>query len=163
MTADTMSIGDAAQEAGVTTRTLRYYEQLGLLPPATRSVGGARRYTGADVERVARIRRLQDLLGHDLDQIRRVLVAEDRLAALRAEWQGDASAERREEILTEATEINNELRAQVRARLAALGDFAEELEETAKRYRKVARELRSTTGRRAPSAPASGPSGATSR
>jgi DNA-binding transcriptional MerR regulator len=163
MTADTMSIGDAAEEAGVTTRTLRYYEQLGLLPPATRSVGGARRYTGADVERVARIRRLQDLLGHDLDQIRRVLVAEDRLAALRAEWQGDASAERREEILTEATEINNELRTQVRARLAALSDFAEELEKTAKRYRKVARELRSTTGRRAPSAPASEPSGATSR
>jgi len=163
MTAKTMSIGDAAEEAGVTTRTLRYYEQLGLLPPATRSVGGARRYTGADIERVARIRRLQDLLGQDLDQIRRVLVAEDRLAELRAEWQGDASEERREEILTEATEINNELRAQVRARLAALSDFAEELEETAKRYRKVARELRSTGGRRAPSAPASEPSDATSR
>ena len=163
MTVKTMSIGDAAEEAGVTTRTLRYYEQLGLLPPATRSVGGARRYTGADIERVARIRRLQDLLGQDLDQIRRVLVAEDRLAELRAEWQSDASEERREEILTEATEINNELRAQVRARLAALSDFAEELEATAKRYRKVARELRSTGARRVPSAPASEPSAATSR
>jgi DNA-binding transcriptional MerR regulator len=163
MTAATMSIGDAAEEARVTTRTLRYYEQLGLLPPPTRSVGGARRYTGADIERVARIRRLQDLLGHDLDEIRRVLVAEDRLAALRAEWEGDASVARREEILTEATEINNELRAQVRARLAALGDFADELEETARRYRKVARELRATAGRRAPSAPASEPSAATSR
>ena len=163
MTVKTMSIGDAAEEAGVTTRTLRYYEQLGLLPPATRSVGGARRYTGADIERVARIRRLQDLLGQDLDQIRRVLVAEDRLAELRAEWQSDASEERREEILTEATEINNELRAQVRARLAALSDLAEELEETAKRYRKVARELRSRGARRVPSAPASEPSAATSR
>jgi DNA-binding transcriptional MerR regulator len=141
MNGATMSIGDAAEEAGVTTRTLRYYEQLGLLT-ASRSVGGARRYTEADVERVARIRRLQDLLGHDLDQIRRVLAAEDRRAELRAEWNSDASVERRRELLTEAIEINNELRAQVKARLAALTAFADELEETARACRRAARELK---------------------
>jgi DNA-binding transcriptional MerR regulator len=138
----TMPIGLAAEEAGVTTRTLRYYEQLGLVTPTTRSEGGARRYSDLDVERVARIRRLQDLLGHDLDQIRRVLAAEDRLAELRAEWQADASTPRKEEILAEATDINNSLRAQVKARIDALNAFADELEEKARTYRKVARELR---------------------
>jgi MerR family transcriptional regulator, repressor of the yfmOP operon len=139
---DTMSIGSAAEEAGVTTRTLRYYEQLGLLKPAARSVGGARRYTSADVARVARIRQLQDLLGQDLEQIRRVLVAEDRNAELREEWHSDATPQRREQILAEAMEINNSLRAQVRARQAALDDFAAELEEKARLHRKIARELR---------------------
>jgi DNA-binding transcriptional MerR regulator len=137
----TVSIGRAAEQAGVTTRTLRYYEQLGLLTPAGRSVGGARRYAPEDVERVARIRRLQDLLGQDLEQIRRVLDAEDRLAELRAEW-ADATVTRREALLAEATELNSILRAQVRSRLAALEEFEQELEETARRYRKVARELR---------------------
>jgi DNA-binding transcriptional MerR regulator len=137
----TVSIGQAAEQAGVTTRTLRYYEQLGLLTPAARSVGGARRYAPEDVERVARIRRLQELLGQDLEQIRRVLDAEDRLAELRAEW-ADATVTRREALLAEATELNNILRAQVRSRLAALEEFERELEETARRYRKVAKELR---------------------
>jgi DNA-binding transcriptional MerR regulator len=137
-----MSIGMAAEEAGVTTRTLRYYEQLGLLPPTARSVGGARRYTAADLDRVARIRRLQDLLGQDLEQIRRVLGAEDRLAELRHEWQADAALARREEILAEVMEINDALRAEVHTRLAALKDFAAELEDKARLHRKVGKELR---------------------
>ena len=127
MTAPLLTIGRAADQAGVTTRTLRYYEQLDLLTPAGRSVGGARRYSPADVERVARIRQLQDLLGHDLEQIRRVLLAEDRLAEMRAEWRAGASPARQQELLAEATDINNSLRAQVKARSAALQSFADEL------------------------------------
>jgi DNA-binding transcriptional MerR regulator len=136
-----LSIGRAAAAAGVTTRTLRYYEQLGLLAPTPRSVGGARRYAEADLERVARIRQLQDLLGHDLDQVGRVLAAEDRLAELRAEWASHDDRAHRGVILAEATEINNSLRAQVKARLGALSAFAAELEDKAARYREVASEL----------------------
>ena len=136
-----LSIGRAADAAGVTTRTLRYYEQLGLLAPTTRSVGGARRYASEDLERVARIRRLQELLGHDLEQVKLVLAAEDRLAELRAEWNAHVHRTRRAAILAEATDINNSLRAQVEARLGALSAFAAELEEKAAVYRKVAEEL----------------------
>ena len=142
MTAPLLTIGRAADEAGVTARTLRYYEQLGLLTPAGRSVGGARRYSAEDVERVGRIRQLQDLLGHDLEQIRRVLQVEDRLAVMRQEWRAGASPARQEELLAEATDLNNSLRAQVQARSAALRAFADELDETARRYRRIARDLR---------------------
>ena len=141
MTTALLTIGRAADQAGVTARTLRYYEQLGLLAPTARSVGGARRYGPDDLERVARIRRLQGLLGQDLEQVRRVLLAEDRLAELRAEWNADADRDHRATILAEATDINNSLRAQVQARLGALADFAAELEEKAARYRQVAEEL----------------------
>jgi DNA-binding transcriptional MerR regulator len=144
-----LSIGRAAEAAGVTTRTLRYYEQLGLLAATARSVGGARRYSADDLERVARIRQLQGLLGQDLEQVRRVLAAEDRLAELRAEWDADADRAHRATILAEATDINNSLRAQVQAKVAALADFATELEEKAARYRQVAEELDAEDARRA--------------
>jgi DNA-binding transcriptional MerR regulator len=136
------TIGQAAAVAGVTPRTLRYYEELGLLTPSGRSTGGARRYDDADIERLGRIRQLQDLLGHDLEQIRRVMAAEDRLAELRVEWQGGALDRRRQqEILAEAMEINATMRAQVRRRIDALQAFADELEEKARRYREFSREL----------------------
>ena len=138
-----MSIGRAAHEASVTTRTLRYYEQLGLVTPVARSVGGARRYAAADLERVARIRQLQDLLGHDLEQVGRVLRAEDRLAELRAEWRSDepvdGPARRSSPRRSTSTTASG---AQVRARQGALASFADGLEEKARLYRKVAKELR---------------------
>ncbi len=141
-----LTIGQAAAAAGVTPRTLRYYEELGLLTPSGRSSGGARRYSDVDLERMARIRQLQDLLGHDLEQIRRVVVAEDRLAELRSEWDRGALNQRRQaEILAEATEINASMRAQVRGRIDALQAFAGELEEKAQRYRDFSRELQAST------------------
>jgi DNA-binding transcriptional MerR regulator len=136
------TIGQAAAVAGVTPRTLRYYEELGLLTPSGRSTGGARRYDDADIERLGRIRQLQDLLGHDLEQIRRVMAAEDRLSELRVEWQGGAlDGRRQQEILAEAMEINATMRAQVRRRIDALQAFADELEEKARRYGEFSREL----------------------
>ena len=60
-------IGEIADAAGVSTRTLRYYEELGLVSPSGHSPGGARRYSDADLARVLRIRELQDLVGFNLD------------------------------------------------------------------------------------------------
>jgi DNA-binding transcriptional MerR regulator len=119
-----LTIGEAADRAGVSTRTLRYYEQRGLLAPARRTVGGPRRYTDADVARVARIRQLQGLLGDDLDRIGAVLDADDRLASGR--------------ILPRDIEINDELRARVADKRLALEALAEELEGRARLYERVA-------------------------
>ena len=65
--------GEAAERAGVSSRTLRWYEERGLLVPTGYSVGGARRYSEEDVARLVHIRELQSLLGFDLDEIRDVL------------------------------------------------------------------------------------------
>ena len=45
-----MNIGNAASESGVTAKTIRYYESIGLIPPATRAENGYRNYTEFDVE-----------------------------------------------------------------------------------------------------------------
>jgi MerR family transcriptional regulator, repressor of the yfmOP operon len=137
-----MRIGEAAARAAVSPRTLRYYEELGLLSPSGRSPGGNRRYSEADVERVLRIRELKDLMGFDLDHIRAVVGAEARLGELREQYLSGADAARRRELLLEAIEINDRLRGGVRDKLARTQEFLAGLEAKAARYREVLVELK---------------------
>jgi MerR family transcriptional regulator, repressor of the yfmOP operon len=138
-----LRIGEAARLAGVSPRTLRYYQELGLLQPSGRTPGGARRYDKVDVERLCRIRELQELMGFNLEEIAVVVQAEDRLAGLRAEWQAGQPVERREEILYEARELNRRLQSRVRANLERLGTFLTDLEARAARYDETEAELKS--------------------
>ncbi|MDA8184979.1 MAG: MerR family transcriptional regulator [Acidimicrobiales bacterium] len=136
-----LRIGEAAEQAGVSCRTLRYYEELGLVVPAGHSAGGARRYTDADVARLQRIRELQELLGFDLGEIRTIMRSEDQLAALRSEYQAGGDVARRKEILAEAMQINARLRAMVKAKRDRLDAMLEDLGARAKRNRVRARDL----------------------
>jgi DNA-binding transcriptional MerR regulator len=67
-----LKIGDFARLAGTNLRTLRYYEELGLMLPASRSSGGFRYYRRTDLNRLEMIRGLQDL-GLALDRIRELM------------------------------------------------------------------------------------------
>lgn len=136
-----LRIGEAAARAGVSCRTLRYYEELGLLVPSEAREGGARRYSEADVARLLRIREMQELIGFDLVEIGVVLRAEDRLAELRREYRTGADPSRQEAILAEAVEINDRLRARVRAKLAELEQVLSDLDAKARRYRELSRKL----------------------
>ncbi len=64
-----LTIGQLAKAAGVTTPTIRYYEEIGLLPPAGRSAAGQRIYEKRDLERLTFIRRCRDF-GFSIDQVR---------------------------------------------------------------------------------------------
>ena len=98
-----LRIGEVAELIGTTTRTIRYYEEIGLLPRAAdREQGKHRCYTQADVERVREIVRLRDLLGLSLDQLSTLLEAETARAELRREWQFADSVPERRRILDEA-------------------------------------------------------------
>jgi DNA-binding transcriptional MerR regulator len=81
-----LRIGEVAELTGTTPRTIRYYEEIGLLPGAARAHGKHRCYTEADVERVREIIRLRDLLGLSLDQLSELLAAETARAELRREY-----------------------------------------------------------------------------
>src|SRR5204862_541846 len=69
-----LKIGDFARLAQTNLRTLRYYEELGLITPASRSQGGFRYYRRTDLNRVQMIRDLQEL-GLHLDRIRELISA----------------------------------------------------------------------------------------
>ena len=125
-----LRIGDLARRAGTTPRTIRYYEELGLLPAAAeRDAGRHRTYSEDDVERLEQLLRLKDLLGLTLEELRGVVEAEDARNALREEWgHGTPSRERREEILTEALEHIAHQRALVQRRRDKLDALQAELE-----------------------------------
>ncbi|MGH2404561.1 MAG: heavy metal-responsive transcriptional regulator [bacterium] len=72
-----MRIGKFAEQAGVNAKTVRYYEELGLLPPAPRTESGYRQYAEKDVERLEFIRSAKGL-GVSLDEIKEVLAFRDR-------------------------------------------------------------------------------------
>jgi MerR family copper efflux transcriptional regulator len=67
-----MRIGELAQKAGVTPRTIRYYENLGLLSPSEREGKGFRYYTEAELTRLRKIDALQSL-GLSLDEISSII------------------------------------------------------------------------------------------
>src|SRR5271155_1047108 len=97
-------IGEIAKLTGVTTRTLRYWEELELLQPSAYQ-SGARLYAPSDVARVNRIRNLQELLGFSLAEVRAVLDTEDVdvLDRVRSEPKaGGVSRPRRRALLEEA-------------------------------------------------------------
>lgn len=67
-----MTIGKIAGEAGCTVPTVRYYEEIGLLPEASRRAGGHRVYGDADVSRLNFIRRCRDF-GFSIEQVKEFL------------------------------------------------------------------------------------------
>ena len=98
-----LRIGEVAEPLGTTTRTIRYYEEIGLLGGGDREAGRHRTYEEADVERLRDALRFKQLLGLSLDELKTLLEAEEARAALRTEWREDNPGERRRrEILEQA-------------------------------------------------------------
>jgi DNA-binding transcriptional MerR regulator len=101
--AQTLRIGEVAELTGTTPRTIRYYEEIGLLGAVTeRTLGKHRSYTEADVERIHQIVRLRDLLGLSLEQLSQLLEAETARADLRREYQHAEAPAARRRILEQA-------------------------------------------------------------
>ncbi len=73
-----MQIGEVAARTELSLRTIRHYEETGLVTPSARSQGGFRLYTDNDVQRLMVIRRMKPL-GFTLEQMRDLLDATDRL------------------------------------------------------------------------------------
>jgi len=72
-----LAIGTLAKRTGTNVQTIRYYEQIGLLPEPGRTGGGQRRYGEDDLDRLAFVRHARDL-GFGLDAIRELLDLSDR-------------------------------------------------------------------------------------
>ncbi|MFI7618990.1 MerR family transcriptional regulator [Micromonospora echinofusca] len=73
-----MQIGEAAERVGLSIRTIRHYEEAGLIVPSARSEGGFRLYTAPDLDRLAVVKRMKPL-GFTLDEMRDLLAVLDAL------------------------------------------------------------------------------------
>jgi DNA-binding transcriptional MerR regulator len=137
-------ISDAATRVGVSARTLRYYEELGLLTPPR---GGARRTPPHDLAHLQRILELREVLGMNLDEIREFLALETRLDELRASYRATKDATSRKALdeqkatLQEALVLNESLAEQISAKLARMDGFRSKLRNDAQRCRELLTEL----------------------
>jgi len=129
-TEPTLRIGEVADRTGVTPRTIRYWEEIGLLGAGhERPEGKHRLYAEADVERISEIVRLRDLLGLSLEQLSQLLEAESARAQLRRELtKTEAPAERKRLLEEVQRHISTQLDL-VRERLTELTQLATELEQ----------------------------------
>jgi DNA-binding transcriptional MerR regulator len=140
-------ISDAAATAGVSARTLRYYEELGLLAPSLYTPGGERRYTEDDLLHLKRILELREVLGMNLEEIKEFLSFEGRLDQLRADYHAAKGATTKRAIreqkatLSEALELNEALAEQLNAKLARMDSFRAKLAADAQRCRDLLAEL----------------------
>jgi MerR family transcriptional regulator, repressor of the yfmOP operon len=124
----TYRIGEVAERVGVTTRTIRYYEELGLLGSASsRAKGTHRLYTEADIARLEELMRLRDLLGLSLEELLALADVEEARAALRNQGAETASDRERARIIEEAIPVVERQLELVRRRQDRLAAFADEL------------------------------------
>ena len=142
MSVTALRIGEVAQRVGVTPRTIRYYEELGLLGSGSeREKGSHRTYAETDVARLQELIRLRDLLGLTLEELVELAEAEEARAALRGRWAEDPSDEERLRIVEEAIPHVERQLGLVRGRQATLEEFAAELETKLSTLRRRRREL----------------------
>jgi MerR family transcriptional regulator, repressor of the yfmOP operon len=125
-----MRIGEVAQLTGTTPRTIRYYEEIGLLGPAPhREQGKHRAYTPADVERIKEIVRLRDLLGLSLEQLSQLVEAETARAEIRREYRATEDPDRQKALLRQSLGYIETQLELVATRLAELTKLEQELNE----------------------------------
>ncbi|TAK74582.1 MAG: MerR family transcriptional regulator [Dehalococcoidia bacterium] len=120
-------IGEVAERTGVTQRTLRFYEEKGLLDPPERMEGGFRLYSEDDINRVTYIRRLQELLGFTLSEIKEMVDAEEEMQQIAATRRPDlALSERVERVSTLVAALSRQLEV-IEHKVTHLSAMKEEL------------------------------------
>ncbi|HEU4705640.1 MAG TPA: MerR family transcriptional regulator [Solirubrobacterales bacterium] len=137
-----LRIGEVAKLAGTTPRTIRYYEEIGLLPATeTRRPGAHRTYAEADVDRLTELLRLKDLLGLSLEELKELVEAEGARAELRREWRGGVEDPvRRRQILEESLTYTSRQLALVRRRRNEIAKLEAELIARRRRVQTLLRE-----------------------
>jgi MerR family transcriptional regulator, repressor of the yfmOP operon len=137
-------IGAVAERTGLTPRTIRYYEEIGLLPgPPERRKGEHRAYDDGDVERLTELTRLRDLLNLSLDELKALVEAEEARAAIRKQFHETTSAGERIKLLDAALPHVETQLGLVRNRMQELERLESELVEKRKAILARKRELAS--------------------
>lgn len=121
-------IQEVAEEIGLTTRAIRYYEELGLLEPAARSEGDYRLYDASDLERLRTIKELRDGAGFSLAQVGQMLEDEAARERNRERYRSSQDPAERRAILADALARVDSQVATLRAKRERLDGMIAEAE-----------------------------------
>ncbi len=137
----TFTIEQMAAKTGLTKRTLRYYEEVGLLPPTDRTEGNYRRYTEADLKRLDDIKKLRDLLGFSLADIREIMEAEDERGQIKVAYKNETEAAAKVAQLDRSDELIRVQLHLIEQKLIGLEEMRTALQTKIERHQHVREEL----------------------
>src|SRR5437773_5048001 len=136
------TIEQVATRTDLTKRTLRYYEEVGLLPPADRTEGNYRRYSEADIQRIERIKELRNLLGFSLSDIRQLLQAEEERGLIKMAYQQETDADGKIAQLNRADELIREQLHLIEQKISGLEQMRSSLFTKLERHQQKRKELK---------------------
>ncbi len=135
------TIEQVSAQTGLTKRTLRYYEEVGLLPPTDRTEGNYRRYTEADVKRLDKIKKLRDLLGFSLADIREIMEAEDERGQIKVAYKNATEAAAKIDQLDRADELIRRQLHLIEQKMIGLEEMRTALQAKIEHHKHVREEL----------------------
>lgn len=135
------TIEQVSAQTGLTKRTLRYYEEVGLLPPTDRTEGNYRRYTEADIKRLDKIKKLRDLLGFSLADIREIMEAEDERGQIKVAYKNATKAAAKIEQLDRADELIRKQLHLIEQKMIGLEEMRTALQAKIEHHKHVREEL----------------------
>ena len=136
------TIEQVAKRTGLTKRTLRYYEEMGLLPPTDRTEGNYRRYSEADIKRFERIKELRDLLDFSLTDIRTLVAAEDEREQIKVAYRQETEILTKLSQLDRADELIHEQLTLIEQRIGGLEQMRASLNAKLERHEQKRKDLR---------------------
>lgn len=130
-----LQIGEVAEQLSLTPRTLRYYEEIGLLEPPSRMEGGFRLYSASDIDRLESIVQLKRLLGFSLREIKQVVEAMESLKLLRQESKQASDLETKRDSLRKGLEILEQQVDVLDGRMRQVAELRDQFSERSRRVR----------------------------
>lgn len=132
---------DVVRRTGLTPRSIRYYEEMGLLNPSARTAGGFRLFTEEEIARLLQIKELQSLLGFSLAEIKETLHHDAVRAELRHAWDRTSDPAVRREVIDRAARLAQSQVRIIDERMARLAKLRDEHQDRLKKLRKMREEL----------------------
>lgn len=122
-----LKIEEVARRTGLTKRTIRYYEEIGLIAAPERTQGNIRLYTEEDVERIQSILLMKEVLGFSLQELQQYLSYQELLDQQKLEYRSLEDREERKHKLNEILAVIRKEQAMIEAKLARMEQFRREL------------------------------------
>lgn len=130
---DKFKIDDVAKESGLTKRTIRYYEEIGVLFPPERSEGGMRLYTRKHIERLGQIVNARDVLGFSLMEIQDFVAIREKMDEQKqVYWKTEAAEEKLSQLREMKVMVDKQM-DMVDLKLSKMAEFRKEIEYMQKR------------------------------
>jgi len=133
-------IDDVAKECGLTKRSIRYYEEIGLISPPERSEGGFRLYSDLHIERLKKIMNVRDVLGFSLQEVQEYMAISEAYEEFRLHYRENKEKmnedERKEKLLGAEVILAQQLKM-IDEKLKKMNDIRDEMNEMYQRVQKA--------------------------